>query len=1323
MVADSEVVQKAPASVVPFRQPLIDLLDADPDADAAELSAKFAQARISRLQFLIVTLPDPLDSSLGYTFDEALNTLQSAVGTQDFLIDQFYLPWHKAQMSSEHQADPDYHRDPGVIVFRRRGTEPVPVTDEDKKRSATDPGKRREATELLVMYLVGETPVAGIHQRVFDRTIAEIEFLSQAHSQSLSKSDPDKPVATVKPGATDKPTIHIVGSTFSGSADSLARSMGRAQQFQFDVISGSASNVSPSRIRELSDGTLKSFASVRIPARLAFLAAVRFLDESRQSSDPLRIAWLHEANTSFGSWLTQFSGDTANQDGLSLQMTTFPFPLHLSHVRTLIDRKSQNSAANTPGQKTSLHLHFEHDYEPRDAVPQMAPGMTNPTTELVLSRILATIKEQGFKYVGITATDTQDRVFLCQRMREFCPDVQVVLDFSDRIFTHPTYRSFMKGALVTSTYPMYVENQKWSYPYLAAGRRVAPGEGKRFQVYRQLAMSNELMPGLFNATVLSLENAMPGRYAKTELPLIDFGEPFIDALKRHSTLPEKTKRGYVPPLWISVVGNGTIQPLTYWTIQDLVKYERSNLPGLAPATESSTQQEVNQPAGVLPIVKLNVPVNPVVLELDYTMSGRAYLVWLLGVAAVMTWMLGRSRYDPTVLRPDPARLFDSDERQTVRGLLWGLLDRRVDPLLRRRQTTWLIALVLPSWLLLTYCTVAGLVPLLTDAAQAQSGRSVLYFVLLMIGAAAGAPALILEIRRRRGMERKPGTSVGVGLMGVVVLIVVAACAASLFFASARYLSHAVQGLELVIGTWLASQLCGLLVDMREDARAVHSRIPGEHPPLPVPTAFTGRATTLHVWTLAAGGVLHLLTIATFAGLLDISLCQPSLLTGKHILWFERTFRVTSGVSWIIPASLVIAAILFWVLSRLNRLFLLDRSRPFPPWPCIGECPIQTTGLGEALRSLNRTQQSIEDILLDPAQALRSVAGATVAGVFLLTIVVLTLIAQEATSCFEGAGHTLVLWGALCFLIVIWVYWMWELGWMIWLLRQLLRQIAWLPMTAAFLRVPERIRAVLGRFLVVRSPHQSHLRIRVQYLQELVDGARDYQAELSTGKWTMFQPSEFASIDSQFSQDLKELRSLEDQGGATMPTMTRTIEQLNLAGFQIWNGLLEDWTTRSVLENYPVSVETEFRKTGGETGFEGWKNRAEELMAIQIRAYITGYAAQLKHLLITAMFSTLLFLMAVVSYPMQPSSLLTSVAMIMVTTVSLIATWAVVQFDRDEFLRRIQGADAAGNQYGLQFWFRTLTWLAPAIMVLVSAVFPNGWDWVYMVLEPVLSATN
>lgn len=1297
----AEAAEDAATPVPAIRRPLYSLLNAGDTDDDAALKAAFTDAHIRRLDFLIVTLPDPIDSSLGYTFDGALNTLQAAVRTQGFLIDRYYLPWHQHSGEADQTGHATYHHTPGVLQFRR--------TAKDKTGDGTD---------VLLVYLIGETPVSGIHQPAFDRAVAEIDALGSLHTSSVApQSDGESKDDPVR-------TVHVVGSTFSGSVDSLARSVARAadRELEFHIISGTASNVKTSRIKAIGGDKLKSFASMRIPARLTFLAAVNYLKDIRSSDSPLRIAWLHEANTSFGSWLTEFSDERpTDKQGFSLELTAFPFPLHVSRIRSLIGAmpNEQRQLFDLPADNEQLQLSFEHSAEAKDAIPQLSPGMTNPTTELVLSRILATIKEHEFHYIGITATDSQDRIFLCERMREYCPDVQIILDFSNRIFTHPRYRRFMKGTLVTSTYPMYVANQKWSYPYLAAARQPAENGTPQITGHRQVALSSEYLSGIFNATVLTLHHARPERYENKELPLIDYGEPFLDSLYRQNS--DERQRCYRPPLWISVVGNGTLQPLRYWPVEEMLKFENELLPKLKPSG-------TDQVAGVLPSVKLTAPDRRVVLELSYTMAGKACLIWLLGVTGVITWIVGRTRYDPTVLRPDPQRRPDAGEKQTVRGLLWGLLERRIDPRLRRSQTTWLIVMILPCWLLLTYCTVASLVPLLVQSVQAGNDNAVRIFLLAGIGAAAGVPALIVNRYRHKQPERKPGTSANIGLAGVVVAIVIVACITMLTVDDSRYVAWFVSALQLVIGTWLAAQLCGLVYDRMDDNHAVRSRggddADDDTTDPRVRTPYIDEPGSLHVWTMIAGGFLNLLAVSFMAGLLDlpISTDTPEELTGQHILWFERTFRVTSGVSWLVPAALAIASCLFWVMSRLTRLFTLDRERTMPPWHTQAKGRTKDKGLCESLRGLSQTHSAIEAFMVDPCQALRTAAGATVVGVFLLTILILTIIARNAVACFEGSGHTLVLWGAFAFLITLWVYWIWELGLMIWLLRKLLSQIAWLPMTAAFLRVPERVRTVLGRFMVVSTPRPSHLRIRVQYLKDLVEQVREHRSELRTGDWPCFKHARFKDIDHEFADDLTRLRTLEEQGSVSQPTMSTTHSQLNLATSQLWVALLREWSTRGVLDNYPCSVETEFHETGAEGGFEGWKHRAEELVAIQIRAYITAYAAQLRHLLIAAMCSSLLFLLAVLSYPLQPQSLLTSVAMIMVVIVSMIATWAITQFDRNDFLRRIQGSSNSG-QFDMQLWLRTATWLAPAIMVALSAVFPSGWGWIYTVLEPVLTATN
>src|SRR5262249_3955453 len=101
------------------------------------------------VQILIATIPDPVDSSLAYLFDRHLGALERAAETAGYILDRFDLPWpadNNAQgqqqdsAGSEHGGLRDYERKPGVVLFR----------------------STLEDLGLLVVFLVGETPTAGI---------------------------------------------------------------------------------------------------------------------------------------------------------------------------------------------------------------------------------------------------------------------------------------------------------------------------------------------------------------------------------------------------------------------------------------------------------------------------------------------------------------------------------------------------------------------------------------------------------------------------------------------------------------------------------------------------------------------------------------------------------------------------------------------------------------------------------------------------------------------------------------------------------------------------------------------------------------------------------------------------------------------------------------------------------------------------------------------------------------------------------------------------------------------------------------------------------
>src|SRR5262249_16730509 len=75
-------------------------------------------------EFIIATVPDPLDSPFGYAFDQVVDAIQRGVQQKDgYLLDRAWLPWEadkkKPTPAPGAAAAPDL-RDhmPGVLVFR-----------------------------------------------------------------------------------------------------------------------------------------------------------------------------------------------------------------------------------------------------------------------------------------------------------------------------------------------------------------------------------------------------------------------------------------------------------------------------------------------------------------------------------------------------------------------------------------------------------------------------------------------------------------------------------------------------------------------------------------------------------------------------------------------------------------------------------------------------------------------------------------------------------------------------------------------------------------------------------------------------------------------------------------------------------------------------------------------------------------------------------------------------------------------------------------------------------------------------------------------------
>ena len=246
------------------------------------------------------------------------------------------------------------------------------------------------------------------------------------------------------------------------------------------------------------------------------------------------MAILKESNTGLGMAILQKS-NTESFDILSL-----PFPLHIAEVETAMLKSQQNKELSMPQLRTTrLKISLPQDgTHGINTEPSMDPAMTAAVAEQVLSHILATIARENITYVGIVSTDTRDKIFLANLIHEYCADVQLFTTEGDQLLASPDYFSYTKGMIVGTSYPLFLDNQKWSFPF----------KGKD---QHRLSFDMESTFGTYNAAVLLLQDDKDNYSGDV---LLEYGMPIPTPMPK----PMYKRR---PPVWITVVGRNGMWPI------------------------------------------------------------------------------------------------------------------------------------------------------------------------------------------------------------------------------------------------------------------------------------------------------------------------------------------------------------------------------------------------------------------------------------------------------------------------------------------------------------------------------------------------------------------------------------------------------------------------------------------------------------------------------------------------------------------------------------------------------------------------------------------
>lgn len=1176
---------------------------------------KSSDSKVS-VRGLIVTLPDPQDSSLTYLFDVRLDVLRKAAATHGYTVNRFYLPWRRDHSESETVERP--RTEPGLLLFHRGNA-------------------KSQKTDLLLMYLVGETPTTGVQIQAFDKAVTQLLFWTQQ-----------------KPSQHQNQNLDVIGPSFSGTADSLALAIqaAKAKNIKFRVVSGAANSLDQPRFKMLS-GNRASLLSTQPSAERCQSELLQFVIDHQLSIRPLRIAWLVESS-GFGIDVSRAGDQKPAPDGVAkpardltpvearkrkaeqeheealkkaanqkIEITNFSFPLHVARVRRELEKQRSKRDrsplhAATPNE-SRLEFGDEEASARQDVTPIFAPEISPALDELQLRQMMTTIRQGEFSYVGITATDPRDIAFLCELIRQHCPDAQILLIGGSTTFVHPTQRQFMRGALTATGYPLHLPTQSWTFPW-GANSAPPPKSGNRPPSW-MLTPDSDGTAGVYNAAVLLLANPQQGIWngskfilaegeksePKPELQLVDYGEPYDLA----------GSGGFQPTVWISAIGNETVVPLA--ARRSIVL----KVPSLSPPliTVSSPPKKADRrPRLAFPFV------GGVFVSLIVALTAYAWLVSLALARRGGSSRVHEVRHHRGWWRTwtdDLIPLFLPRDRKRSPGA-------RFSP--RKRQLGAMLLAAMGMWLLTTWLSGLAFVPVILNAQSAGKlcfwiamfSMFVLFiagpFVAEWIDARCRTPPVSHPpeaIHHRTWLPRKVRRVVGitVGLAAFLYatgiefrnlsgesnaeithwlgLLACFLCACFWLAAVLSFLNELSnfhrKSRRWVIRSWWCLRCAAKNAKSQDDSRRwiincwrwmrcriKSNKISGE----------SGRwvVTSFLIQTTLAG------VLSFYSGL---KLDGHGNLDGEWAKWallrFSQTMSITNHVSLLQSTLWLVLAIIAWSGFVLRRLLVSEQHQDNTlPWEHIPTKVQAENPLAAVSARMTHTKVFIDEVLATGCQALRRNFAVSFVVTFSVALLWLAHLARWSALSFDSVWITWPVWIVGGVAVLAWVHTFWQAIVLRQMIHKLLRQMAWMTMlTESMGRLPERVRVVVGSFMDIRRTRASYFRIRVHYLTYLLKHLTVVQQQPHWGKLLtdelshhkMTPESEHCikcvlfhkigrTVELYFCDELKHIpiaSGPQDHGLNPIPV---TRETLNHFGLRIWNGLLHEWRDRPPQKLYP-----------------------------------------------------------------------------------------------------------------------------------------------------------
>jgi hypothetical protein len=389
----------------------------------------------SHLTTLIATIPDPLHTRMSLEADRYLDAIQQAAFRDRWELATQWLPWTaKIAAGPSNTSDPkmspavDLEKMPGLMVFRPHFQ------------------PKSDLADLLFVFVVGETPTAGINGFQYENAVRYITGLSSPLKR-----------------------LTVLGPNFSGSFPSLTkliREDGGAHEYA--IQSGNVSNSKyAQRMLEILRGRNVSFHGSTLPSQ-AFEEQLKKLAE-RQGFRLDEVAELVEDESgfsaSFGTALEKPKDEITAVGEPKNKIRTFRYPRDIAQLRNAysdvaFSNPQQQKQEGTNSQ--ALELSLKDTQSGESVFPIFSTSHTPVSQNAILEQIIDSLNHRHIRLVSLSATNVFDTIFLAKVLNKECPDIRIVLSSADLLFVQEAAQSSLTGLLAISPFPLFPEGSAWA---------------------------------------------------------------------------------------------------------------------------------------------------------------------------------------------------------------------------------------------------------------------------------------------------------------------------------------------------------------------------------------------------------------------------------------------------------------------------------------------------------------------------------------------------------------------------------------------------------------------------------------------------------------------------------------------------------------------------------------------------------------------------------------------------------------------------------------------------------------------------------------------